>query len=395
MIKVMHVITRLDLGGAQQNTLYTAGHLDPERFRVILAAGPGGALDAQAASDARDPGRGYLLRFFPSLVRPLDLLRDPTALLQLFRFIRQQEPAVVHTHSSKAGVLGRIAAWMAGVPVVLHTYHGFGFHERQSKWLKTAYVLIERLCCRLSTRLVFVSRENQRYAERCGLPVLGRSALIRSGIALRRFPAPLQDKARKKASLGCRVHEPLVLSVGNLKPQKNPEAFLRIASLCLRETPEASFVFIGDGELRSSLEARVLAHGLSGKVFFPGWRLDIPEILAAADLFLMTSLWEGLPRALLEAMKTGLPCVCYATDGVRDVLRDGENGFLIEPGDERTAARRVLELLGDSGKARALGRCAAASIGPEFDIDAMVRNQEELYLDALRAARRDARQAPA
>lgn len=382
-VRVAHLVTRLDLGGAQQNTLYTASHLDPARFDVLLACGPGGMLDDDARRLADAPERPFKLRLFPELVREVSPLDDFRALLQLASWLRDERPHVVHTHSSKAGILGRLAARLAGVPVVVHTYHGFGFHERQRAAVRSFYVALERLCVRLSRWTLFVSEDNRRYAEGYGLALPGRCSVLRSGVKLSQFPAPLADRGRKKAELGCGMHKPLVVSVGNLKPQKNPEAFVRVAAKCLERHPDARFLFVGDGELRPKVEAQLLLKGLHGKVLFPGWRRDTAEILAAADVFAMTSLWEGLPRALVEAMKTGLPCVAYATDGVRDVLRDGENGFLVAPDDEAKLAERIVGLLDDPGKAKALGRRAAESIGAEFDIDAMVRAQESLYTSLL------------
>ncbi len=378
-IKVAHLITRLDLGGAQQNTLHTVAHLDRSEFEPSLLCGPGGFLDEEAKTISRDAERPFQIHFFPDLRREVAPLRDLSALLRLTAHLLRHRPHLVHTHSSKAGILGRLAAFLARVPRVVHTYHGFGFHSRQNPLLRLFYVSLERLCVRLSDWTVFVSEENRRAAQGLGLAPAERHSIIRSGVDLKAYPAPLEDKGRKKASLGCGMHKPLVVSVGNLKPQKNPEAFLRMAAACLKEMPESRFLFVGDGELRSKLEVQVIARGLHGKVLFPGWRRDGAEILASADVFVLTSLWEGLPRALVEAMKTGLACACYATDGIKDLVRDGENGLLIMPNDEAELARKVLLLLRDEGLRRRLGESAARSIGPEFDIDGMVREQEKLY----------------
>ena len=370
--KVVHIITRLELGGAQQNTLYTLEHLGPE-FEGVLASGTGGLLDGET----RDAT--YRTRFFPELVHPISPAKDLIALLQLFAFLRAESPQIVHTHSSKAGILGRIAAWLAGVPVIVHTYHGFGFHEGQSAWRRGLYLALERAACRVSTRVVLVSEANRAKARELGLVREGQDLLIRSGVRINEFPMKLEDRGKKKASLNCGMHKPLVVSVGNLKPQKNPEAFVRVAAKVLAQDPDVRFLFVGDGELRSRVESMIVSHRLFGKIFFPGWRRDVAEIIAAADVFALTSLWEGLPRSLVEAMISGLPCVCFATDGVRDVIRDGDNGYLIKQEDETAMAERILELVRDPEKAKRLGKQAASTIGREFDIDEMVRRQERLY----------------
>jgi len=379
--KVVHLVTRLDLGGAQQNTLHTVRHLNRACFEPVLMCGRGGMLDDEAAADP-----SFRTVFVDSLLRDISPFYDLLALFELTKLLLAERPAVLHTHSSKAGILGRLAGALAGVPVVVHTYHGFGFHDRQPAFVKSAYVLLERLCARFSDALVFVSRSNVAYAAAHGLISPEDAVLIRSGVKLTGLPAAV-DAAKLKMSAGIGMHKLLVISVGNLKPQKNAGDFVAAAAKVVAAVPEARFVFLGDGPERRALEARAFALGLEGKVVFLGWRRDTAQWLAAADVFVMTSLWEGLPRALVEAMKSGLAPVCYATDGVTDLIRSGENGFLIEPGDHAALAERTASLLNDEPLRKKLGAAAAASIGPEFDIDGMVRSQEALY-ECLLAERR-------
>ncbi|MCR4295715.1 MAG: glycosyltransferase family 4 protein [Elusimicrobia bacterium] len=371
--KVAHLVTRLDLGGAQQNTLHTVRHLDRELFEPVLICGRGGLLDEETKGDA-----SVRTVFVESLQRDIHPFVDLLALLELTKVLLAEKPDILHTHSSKAGILGRLAAALAGVPVVVHTYHGFGFHDRQPPSVKGLYVFLERLCARFTDALIFVSRANVDYAAAHGIARPEEAVLIRSGVALAGLPAPV-DAAKLKMSAGVGMHKPLVVSIGNLKPQKNVADLLEAAALTLKAVPEARFVFIGDGPQRRALEARAFALGLNDRFIFLGWRRDAAQWLAAADVFVMSSLWEGLPRALVEAMKTGKPAVCYATDGVVDLIKNGENGFMVEPGDHAALAARIAELLEDEPLRRRLGEAAAASIGPEFDIDGMVRAQEALY----------------
>lgn len=371
--KVAHLVTRLDLGGAQQNTLHTVRHLDRALFEPVLICGRGGLLDEETKDDA-----SVRTVFVESLQRDIHPFLDLLALLELTKVLLAEKPDILHTHSSKAGILGRLAAALAGVPVVVHTYHGFGFHDRQPPLVKGLYVLLERLCARFTDALIFVSKANIAYAAQHGIARPEEAVLIRSGVALAGLPAPV-DAAKLKMSAGVGMHKPLVVSIGNLKPQKNVADLLEAAALVLAALPEARFVFIGDGPQRRALEARAFALGLNDRFIFLGWRRDAAQWLAAADAFVMSSLWEGLPRALVEAMKTGRPAVCYATDGVVDLIKNGENGFTVEPGDHVALAARVTELLKDEALRRRLGAAAAAAIGPEFDIDGMVRAQEALY----------------
>jgi glycosyltransferase involved in cell wall biosynthesis len=356
-------------------------HLDPSRFEPLLAFGPGGLLDPEA----RDLERRGVARLRPvgDLVREISPWRDIRALLQIRAVLDEERPDVLHTHSSKAGVLGRLAGRLCRTRAVVHTFHGFGFHDRQGPLPRALCTGAERLCASAADRLIFVSRANRDLAASLGLGSPERYALIRSGIDLSRFPARIASAGEIKASLGFPPDAPMVVSVGNLKPQKNAPDFLRAASLVIDEVPGARFLFIGDGPMRASLEASARSPSLGGRVVFAGWRRDVPEILASADAFVLTSLWEGLPRSLVEAMRTGLPCACYATDGVSDIVEDGVNGFVVPRGDSRALAGRVRRLLQDPGLRQRLGRAAAASIGAEFDIDGMVRSQERLYEEIL------------
>ena len=310
------MITRLDFGGAQQNTLWTVRSLNAEKYDVVLASGGGGALDWEARENSE---KGiYRAAFFSSLVREISPGRDLLAFFLLWRFFRAEKPEIVHTHSSKAGILGRLAAWASGVKTIIHTYHGFGFHDFQNPVVKKIYVFLERWCARFSQALIFVSRANWDYALKNGIGPESRFHLIRSGVDLSRFPSKVEDRALKKKELSLNPEEPLVVSIANLKPQKNPLDFVSMAAKVSAEIPQAQFLFIGDGPLRGKAENFARELGVFEKIRFPGWRKDAAEWLAVSDVFVLTSLWEGLPRALVEAMKSGLPCAAYAADGKRD-----------------------------------------------------------------------------
>jgi glycosyltransferase involved in cell wall biosynthesis len=325
-------------------------------------------------------GLGVRTFWIEDLVREISPFRDLRAFFELYSRLREESPAVVHTHSSKAGILGRLAAWLAGVPVIIHTFHGFGFHEGQP--FKGAAVALERLAAGVCARLVFVSKANMLLARGLGIGSEEKYRLIRSGVPLSRFPAKA-DRRAKRGELGLPKDCLLVLGVGNLKPQKNAGDFLTMAADVAGRVPEACFAYVGDGPMRPSLEAAAAARGLAGRVRFCGWRRDVGELLAAADVFVLTSLWEGLPRALVEAMKTGLACAAYPVDGIEDVLADGETGLAAPPRDAARLAAAVERLLKDPGLRRRLGEKARSSIGLEFDIDEMVRQQERLYDECL------------
>jgi len=384
-IRVCHVITLLELGGAQENTLYTVSHLG-EPFRPSLVCGPGGILD----DDARR--LGVPLQFVPSLTRRVRPDRDLAALLALARIFRRERPDIVHTHSSKAGILGRLAARLAAVPRVVHTIHGYGFNASRA-WLQyRTFLALERLAARLTDRFIAVSRANLEEGVALGLFTRDRVSLIRSGVALREFESASHDtglEARRnglRRELGLPENALLVGMVACLKPQKSPLTFVEVAARVARDVPDATFVVAGDGELRAAVERRAGELHLGGRLHLLGWRRDVPKVMAALDVLLHTSLWEGLPRVLPEAIAAGVPIVATSVGGTSDILKDGRTGIVRAPGDVEGLAAGVKRLLLDRGFARTLTEQARSVLG-EFDVDDMVRAQERLYLSLIEGGR--------
>ena len=399
-VPVVHIITKLELGGAQQNTLFTLAHLDRGRFVPHLLAGCGGLLDEEARRSD-----GLRTTGVPSLVREISPWRDLRAVLalwrQLVRIRRNAGPVmIVHTHSSKAGILGRWAAWLAGASAIIHTYHGFGFHDEQPRWMRRWFIWLEKLTASVTDGVIVVSRANQRRGDACGLfgppgfhKVAGRppAILIRSGIDFAAFQSAGRERGADAVHCRNDLRKELrlspdalvVLTVACLKPQKAPDDIVAVAGRVLRRVPGAVFLIAGDGELRPELEAMIRADGLEEQVILLGWRRDIPRLLRAADLFLLTSRWEGLPRAILEALLAGLPVVATAADGVTDVVQDGVNGYVVPIGDVERIADRLIVLL-QTPELRKRMSIAAEALPVEFEIHTMVRQQEALYSDLLR-----------
>ena len=382
--KVVHIVTLLELGGAQGNTIHTVRHLDPNRFDAHLWCGRGGYWDRDVAADL---GREHRLRFLRFLVRPVAPLRDLLAILEIWWALRRERPDIMHTHSSKAGILGRLAARLARVPVIIHTFHGFGFNDRQSPLVRRFYEFLERRVARFSDRLVFVSESNWRIAEQLGIGDPKRYVLIRSGVPLLRLAGVKLEAHRDEArrSLGLPTSAPLVITLSAFKPQKNLSDFVEMAHLVSAECPEARFVIVGDGEQRSALESLIAARHMSERVRLPGWISDPARLLAASDAFVLTSLWEGLPRALVEAMALGVPSVCYKTDGVADLLQGDHE---VRPrGDIIGLAGVVKRLLKEPDFARKTAVDQASRVTRDYDIAEMVHQQEMLYSDLMRQSR--------
>lgn len=378
-IHVIHIITKLELGGAQQNTLHTVKHLDRDRFQPYLITGQGGILDPEAKKLTDVPSH-----FLPTMVREIRPHRDVMAFRQIRSRIRQilqvnpVSPIIVHTHSSKAGILGRWAAWLEGVPSIIHTFHGFGFHEGQKPWVRLSFQLAEQWTGKITDAFIMVSRANMETARGSKIAPQDRMVLIRSGIPVREFQEVSESREEIRRSLSVKEGDALVTMVACLKTQKAPWDFVRISKKVVAEEPRSRFFLVGDGILRPQVEDAVRAFGLNGRFHLLGWRRDIPRILHASDILVLTSHWEGLPRVLPQAMAAGLPVVATRVDGSPEAIQDGENGFLLFPGDVEGMANRVLQLIRDSFLCRQMGQEGRRRVG-EFAIEQMMAKQEALY----------------
>ncbi len=371
-VTIAHVVTKLELGGAQQIALYTVSHLDRTRFRPILIAGEPGICD--------DEGRYAGEEFYqvPSLVRPIRPLGDMRALYDLTRLFRRLKPTIVHTHSSKAGILGRWAARLAGIPIIVHSIHGFGFTRDQHPLLRWALIELERSVARVTRKFFPVSRATRRLGIELGLFTEANSTVLPPGIDPEVFCGMRVDVPAMCRKLGLEADRPVVGMIAPLKPQKAPVDFVKVAARVHQARPDVQFLLVGDGELRAAVEAEVAAQGLRGRFILIGWRRDIAEIMRCLDVFVLTSRWEGLPRVYLEATASGVPVVGTRVDGAPEVIQEGRNGYLAEPGDIGTLAAHVLSLLADPDRARAMGRSGAA-LALEYDIREMMRRQEREY----------------
>lgn len=375
-VKVLHIITKLELGGAQQNTIYTVSHLDRGRFMAALFAGPGGMLDEEARSND-----DLEFRTVPHLKRKINPIVDFKGYRELRRMIRDLAPAIVHTHSSKAGVLGRLAAAAERTPVVIHSIHGFGIDAVKNPLIQRALIAAERKAARKTTHFIAVSRQNIDDGIRMSLFDADRVSLIYSGIDLRRFREAEYRPGLLK-ELGIESDTPIVGNIACFKPQKNPMAFVEMASRVHAQEPSVKFLMIGDGELRAEVQERISELGISGAVLLLSWRRDIPELLKLLRVSVLTSRWEGLPRVIPESLSAQVPVVVTRAGGSAEAVIEGETGFVLEQGDIDGMVEKVLLLVRNSGLAQQMGAAGPESV-MDWDIDRMVRAQEKLYLRLL------------
>ena len=380
-MRVCHVITRLIVGGAQEATIYACASVDRAVFPSVLATGPQTGPEGDLRRLARE--RDVAIVEVPALVRELAPLRDARALGMLRRLFRESRPEIVHTHSSKAGLLGRIAAKREGVPVIVHTVHGWSFHDNMTSARRAVYIRLERLAARWTDRIITVSNLDRRkgLAARIGSPSQYR--LVHELNDLQRYSDRAQDGPSARATLGIPPGSFVVGTVGRLSHQKDPQTWVRTASLVATEVPDARFVIVGDGDLRSETESLVAALGLGDRVTFTGLRDDVPRILPAFDALLLTSRWEGLPLTIPQAMASGVPVVASAVDGNGEIVQDGENGLLAPPATPRMLADAVLRLRDRDLAARLVER--GRETARDFSLERTIPQLEQLYAEVVDA----------
>ena len=370
-IRVLLAITRLELGGAQRVVLHTARELDRRDFDVALAWGPGDRLDDEALSIPE------LERFpVPALVRPVAPISDLRALKSLRAAVRSFRPHVVHTHSSKAGILGRLAARLEGVPAV-HTVHGYGFTPLQSVPKRFAFRSAEKIMARFTDCFVTVSERDRRRGIEMGLFSSEKVRLIRAAIDLGRFRGAAGGDAVRER-LGVPLDVPLVTQIGNFKPQKAPLDFVRLAATVLERHRGVWFTMVGDGPQRRPAEQLADELGVTDRIIFAGWWDDVPGLLAATTVSVLTSRHEGLPCSVIESLAAGVPVVATEVDGTVEVVRSGDNGFLAEAGDIGGLAEAVSRLLADPDLRQRMAESAREGL-EDFNQALMVRRQEDLY----------------
>jgi glycosyltransferase involved in cell wall biosynthesis len=373
---VCHVITKLELGGAQEVALYAVSHLDRSKFRPLLVAGPGGLLTDEAQTLP-----GVEVHILSALARRVHALADLVAFVELICLFRRLRPTIVHTHSSKAGILGRWAAWCARVPVIIHTIHGYGITPAQPPWLRRVLILLERMTGWITTHWIAVAQADIKKGIEWRLFDRTQVSVVRPGIDPQPFQTIIDPATRHalRAEFGAGPAEYLVGTVACLKPQKAPEDFLAVAKLVCEVVPEARFVFIGDGDLRPRIESLIKQSGLHNRMHLAGWRRDIPTVMKVFDAFLLTSHWEGLPRVLLEARTIGLPVVATRVGGVEEVIVQDRHGWLSDPGDVAGLSAQLIRVL-KSRDGQPHGRSQPAEALPkEFHLEEMVKQYESLY----------------
>jgi glycosyltransferase involved in cell wall biosynthesis len=388
MPKIMHIITRLDMGGSAQNTLLSCREL-AGTYETVLVYGLARESGMTEAENSRleawkreAGGRG--VRFIPigSLVRRIHPVRDLQALLALLWHIWLERPDVVHTHTSKAGILGRLAARMAMVPHIVHTPHGHVFNGHFGRFAAALFLLLERFFSSFTEKTVALTAGEKRDYVDLGVAQASEVTVIPSGVNLSEFAGECRDVSAEKRSVGLDPRKRLVGFVGWLLPIKGPAYLLNAMGAVWRDHPDAELVFVGKGELEEALRAQASFAGCSERVKFMGWREDIGRIMPLFDVFVLPSLNEGMGRVLVEAMAAGRPIVASRVGGIPDLVRHGENGLLVFPRDDEALAAGISLLLSNRRLAARMGQ-QGRRMCQEFGLSAMIAGLEELYRNIL------------
>ncbi len=370
-INLLYVITKLELGGAQKQLLSLIRHLDKKRFRLFLFTAEDGLLLPEALSI-----NGLTINKSTCLERPINLLKDLLALIEIYRFIKKNNIEIVHTHSSKAGILGRLAARVAKVRIILHTVHGWSFNDYQPSMVRLFFIWLERLIARFTDRLIVVSDYDKQKGLWNRIGKEDKYSLIHYGIDFSEFGTKDQN-IRKELRIN--TNDSVVCMVSCFKPQKSPQDFVRLAFLVKKLSPGSRFLLVGDGVLRKKIERLIRKFDLEKELILTGWRSDIPRILSGIDIFVLTSLWEGLPISVLEAMASSKPVVSTNTGGVAEVVVEGRSGFLVPPKDMNKMSERLIVLLKDKNMRESMGQNAADSLHLNFALTNMIENSRNLY----------------
>ncbi len=377
-LRVLLVITGLATGGATNVVLDIARHFNNRPgFEVDLITGP------------IPPGRndmthlayelGIRTQVIPSLINHINPLENLKAVVELQRIMVEGKYDIVHTHSSVAGVVGRLAALAAGIPVIIHHVHGWGLHDGMPGWTQKLYLTLERFCAKFTDRIITVSAPDIQKGLIRGIGKQNKFTLIYNGIDLEKFRQDVNEQ-QVRSELGLDPHSKLIGMIGRLDKQKNPLDLIRAAAIVTKSYPNVQFLIIGDGSLRSDCEQLIDELGLKDKFFLLGFRNDVARILPILTITAMSSLWEGLPLAFLEAMSAGKPIVANDIDGASDVVVNGETGFLVPVHQPQAMAERILTLLNDEMLCNKMSLIAQQR-SEDYSLKKMVGKVETLYKD--------------
>ena len=376
-MKIALIITELQLGGAQRIVIELAGRLAQSDWEVCVITNERGLLlqDLQGI-------RGVEVVTVAALRREITPLKDLLALVRIVRLLNNFKPDIVHTHTPKAGLIGRVAARLLRIPCI-HTVHGIGCDVSAMSLVEKAYLVCERLAAKLSTVQVMVSERLRKTCVEHGLAPDGKVRVISGGFDARQF-TKLPTRSQARTALGLPVEGIVIGTVSCMKPGKRVGDFVEVCEQVRSVIPNMTAVVAGDGELRQEIQRQIERGGLEENIHLLGWRRDVPAIMAALDVFVLMSAHEGLGLVVLEAMAAGVPVVATRVDGCIEIIEETRAGVLIERGDIEGGAAAVVRLLNDRGRLEQMGRRGRKEV-VRWNFDAMCERYKEVYWEVCDA----------
>ncbi|HAD58826.1 MAG TPA: glycosyltransferase family 1 protein [Planctomycetaceae bacterium] len=378
-MRTAHIITRLIIGGAQENTLFNVDdqhHIHGDE--VCLITGPGLGPEGTLEQRARD--RGLDLQILPELQRSLNPLKDWQALRALKRLLKDYQPDVVHTHSSKAGILGRRAAYSLGIPCV-HSIHGAAFHYGQPGVLYRAYRMAERIAEPWCQHFICVCNAMTRQYLDAGIGTPDKYTTIYSGMDVDRFLNPTRSASEVRQQLGLTDEHIVIGKIARLFNLKGHEYLIEAAPAIVKEHPQVRFLFVGDGILQDQYRRRIEELDLTEHFIFAGLVPpdEVPDYIHAMDIAAHTSVWEGLARVLPQALICGKPIVSFDIDGAHEVCVTDETGILVPARDQEALTSALLRLVADRDLRVQLGTAGRERFTDQFRHEYMTERIREVY----------------
>ncbi len=389
-IKVLHIITRFDKGGSAQNTYLSLLGLRKKNYQLSLVSGL--SLESEMKHEeikAKEKdiqilkSEGIEFTQCPSLLRRINIIKDLKAFFDIWRIIKKYNPLIVHTHSSKAGLTGRLAAKLAGAPIIVHTPHGHVFFGYFGPFKTKLFIIFEKLASRITDKIVALTNREKKDHILFKIAEEDKFSVIYSGIELNILKeSSSEEKQNLKKELGIPENSLIVGTAGRLVPVKGPEFLVKASKYIISKYPDTYFMFTGDGPLEQDLKRKALEMGISDNIIFLGWRDDLVKIISIYDIFVLPSLNEGMGRVLVEAMALGKSIIASNVGGIPDLVIHGKNGFLVPPKNPKELAKYIQVLLEDKDKREKMG-LAGKEMAYNFTSERMVEKIANLYKKLL------------
>ena len=378
MIRVLHIHTLPIISGSGINTFLSMRGMDKNVYEVELVCAPGGRL-IQLVEDNH-----MKVWPFEHMVQPISPLKDTLALLDLTLFLKRNPYHIVHTHNSKSGFLGRLAATLAGIPVIVHTVHGFAFHDQEPLWRQILFRNLERLGSHWCDKMIFISQPLIDWALREKITYREKIEKIYSGIQLDQFrPVTADIKMKNREKWRLKKEDLVIGIVSKLWEGKGHITLIEAFKALKQRLHNVKLVIVGEGDLYGELQRSVDNNELSDSVLFTGFQMDVSEILSTFDVAVLPSFFEGMGRVLLEAMAMEKPVVASRVGGIPDLVKHRLNGLLVEPGDVAGLTHALEQILSDSVLSRKMGKEGRKRIREQFSADIMVQSIDKVYHELL------------